>query len=213
MNFKSFSFKTLALFLGVTMLLLSNGFAQNKSQLSACEEQELIKQAQQAKAEAGKSDVKEEGKPEPALTITLTNVADPEKNLVQSSKIAITDTKFTSEDEVEIANAETPYYWPSEKAVYIDGNQELFNTLAKKIKYPNELYKDKVQGIVVVQIIVEKDGSITNPKVVAPVHQKLDAEALRVMTELKCFKPAKQDGEVVRSYLDIPVPFLLDVKK
>jgi TonB family protein len=210
MYLKSFSFKTLALFLVATMFLLSNGFAQ----LSACEEKQ---QAEKAKAAANQDkssqNADDNEKPAPALTITLTNTAEPEKNLVQTSKVAITETNFTTEDEVEIDNADKPYYWPQEKAIYIDGNQELFNIISKSIKYPNELFKDKVQGIVVVQIIVEKDGSITNPKVIAPVHNKLDAEALRVITELKCFKPAKQDGEAVRSYLDIPVPFILEVKK
>jgi TonB family protein len=209
MNLKSFSLKTLALLFVATMLLLSNAFAQ----LSACEEQQQAKQAKAA-ANSEKSAVKEgeTEKATPALTITLTNVAEPEKNLVQSSKVAVTETNFTAENEVEIADAETPYYWPAEKAVYIDGNQELINVIAKKTKYPTALMKDKVQGIVVLQVVVEKDGSITNPKVIAPVHQKLDEEALRVVTELKCFKPAKQNDEPVRSYVNIPVPFILEIK-
>jgi TonB family protein len=147
------------------------------------------------------------------LTISLTNIADPEKNLVQSSKVAITETKFTSEKEVEISNSETPYLWPTQKAVYIEGNQELFNTIGKKAKYPTELIKDKVQGVVVVQIIVEKDGSITNPQVITPVHPKLDEAALKAVSELKCFIPAKQNDETVRSYFNIPIPFLFEVKK
>jgi hypothetical protein len=54
MNAKLFSFKTLALFLVATMLLLSNGFSQNKSQLSACEEHHQAK-AVEAQTAKGKS--------------------------------------------------------------------------------------------------------------------------------------------------------------
>jgi TonB family protein len=203
-----FSLKSFALICIAVVFFMANGFAQN------CEP--TTKVVKKEGTEVKNSDKKSENsnkeeKKEPALTVKLTNVADPKKNLVQSSTVTITDTQFTTEKEVEIKDANTPYYWPSEKPVYIDGNNELY-IAAGKVHYPDELKKDKVQGIVVVQVTIEKDGSITNPIVVAPVHSKLDEEALKAVAKLKCFIPAKHNGEVVRSYFTIPVPFLLDIK-
>ena len=207
MSSKLFSFKSVALICIAVMFFMVTGFAQN------CEGTSKVvkKEGSEVKYTENNSDKskKKEEKQDPALTVKLTNVADPKKNLVQSSTVTITDSKFTAEREVEIKDANTPYYWPSERPVYIDGNNELFQFIGKKVKYPDELRKDKVQGIVVIQVIVEKDGSISNPQIVAPVHPKLDDEAMQAVGKLKCFIPAKHNGEVVRSFFTIPVPFLL----
>jgi TonB family protein len=203
-----FSLKSIALICTAVIFLMTTGFAQN------CEPTSKVVKKEGSEVKSKDNSDKaanNEEKPEPALTVKLTNVDDPKKNLVQSSTVTITESNFTKEQEVEIKDANTPYYWPSEKAVYIDGNNELY-IAAGKVNYPAELRKDKVQGIVVVQIIVEKDGSITNPQVIAPVHAKLDDEALKAVGKLKCFVPAKHNGEVVRSYFTIPVPFLLPEK-
>jgi len=207
MNSKLFSFKSVALICIAVMFSMVNGFAQNCEGTSKV----IKKEGSEVKYTENNSDKskKKEEKKEPALTVKLTNVADPKKNPVQSSTVTITDSKFTAKREVEIKDANTPYYWPSERPIYIDGNNELFQSIGKKVKYPDELRKDKVQGIVVVQVIVEKDGSISNPQIVAPVHPKLDDEALQAVGKLKCFIPAKHNGEVVRSFFTIPVPFLL----
>jgi len=210
MKSKLFSFKAFALFCMAVIFFMANGFAQTDCVGTT---KVVKKEGSEVRYSERNSDKATNGdKVEPALTVKMTNVADPKKNLVQSSKVTVTDSKATAENEVEIKDAETPYIWPSERAVYIDGNNELFQSIGKKVQYPNELRKNKVQGIVVVQIIVEKDGRITNPKVVTPVHPKLDNEALKAISTLKCFIPAKHNGEVVRSYFNIPVPFLLDVK-
>jgi len=210
MKSKLFSFTSIVLICIVAMFFTTNGFAQTDCVGTSKVVKKEGTQVKYATNNSDKSNAQE--KKEPALTIKLTNIADPQKNLVQSSTVTIPESNFTTEKKVEIKDANTPYYWPTEKAVYIDGNNELFQFIGKKVQYPNELRKDKVQGIVVVQIIVEKDGSISNPQVVAKVHPKLDEEALKAISQLKCFIPAKQNGQVVRSFFTIPIPFLLDTK-
>ena len=209
MKSKLLSIKSFALICMTVIFFMATGFAQTNCEPST---KAVKKEGTEEKSKTTKSDQSNEEKKEPALTVKLTNVADPKKNLVQSSTVTITESKFTTEKEVEIKDANTPYYWPSERPVYIDGNNELFQTILKKVQYPEELRKNEVQGIVVIQIIVEKDGSISNPQVIAPVHSKLDEEALKAVAQLKCFVPAKHNGEVVRSFFTIPVPFLLDTK-
>jgi len=208
MKSKLFSFKSLAMICIAVIFLMANGFAQNCEGTTKVVKKEGS-EVKYAEKKSEKSDNDE--KKEPALTVKLTNVNDPKKNLVQSSTVTVTESNFTAEKEVEIKDANSPYIWPSERAVYIDGNNELFASVGN-VRYPEELRKDKVQGIVVIRVIVEKDGSITNPQIIAPVHSKLDEEAMKAVGKLKCFIPAKHNGEVVRSYVTIPVPFLLDIK-
>ena len=86
---------------------------------------------------------------------------------------------------------------------------ECMKFLAKNIKYPVECMKEKIQGRVIVQIIVDKDGSIKNPKVVKSVHPLLDAEALRVAGLMPNWIPGKVKGENVACRYTIPMQFRL----
>ena len=77
--------------------------------------------------------------------------------------------------------------------------------LQANMKYPKEAQDKGEQGRVIVQFIVEKDGSITEPKVARGVSPALDAEALRIVSIMPKWKPAKQRGQVVRVKYTIPV--------
>jgi len=148
----------------------------------------------------------------PDVIIKSNNVAPTEANPygtpTQSSEIVITENNVTIKKQIEIA--EDPiYYTVNEMPAYLDGKRELPNYVSRTAKYPYEAGKDKAQGVVIVQIVVEKDGSISNPQVIQSVHPKLDEEALRVIGTLKGFTPGKQNGKEVRCYYQIPVPFVL----
>ena len=89
------------------------------------------------------------------------------------------------------------------------GQQELMNFLMKNIKYPKAAQDKGTQGRVVVQFIVDKDGSVVEPTVVKSVSPELDQEALRVVKMMPKWHPGKQNGEVVRVKYAIPVSFRL----
>ena len=89
------------------------------------------------------------------------------------------------------------------------GMQECMKWLGKNIKYPAAAIEKGTQGRVIVQFVVEKDGSITNAKVVRSVDPLLDAEALRVISSSPKWKPGKQEGEPVRVKYTLPVAFRL----
>ena len=188
MNSKLFSLKAITLFCIATMFVLSTGFAQDNPSTAEMKEK--------------KADI----------TIEKTSIADPSKNPVQTTKISVNET--TADATVEIDGADAIYFMPFLKPLYVYGNQELYLYPTKEARYPAALAQERVQGIVIVRIIVEKDGSFTNPEVITSVHPLLDKEALRVVSTLKNFNPGEnKDGEAVRCYVDIPVPFLLDPKK
>ena len=89
------------------------------------------------------------------------------------------------------------------------GMMECMKFLGNNIKYPAEAQEKGIEGRVIVQFIVEKDGSITNAKVVRGIHPSLDAEALRVTSIMPKWKPGKQKGETVSVRFTIPISFKL----
>ena len=89
------------------------------------------------------------------------------------------------------------------------GVQELMSFLSKNIKYPASAMESNIQGRVIVQFVVEKDGTPTEFKVMRSVDPALDAEALRVMKEMPKWKPGIQRGQAVRVKYTVPVTFRL----
>ena len=92
---------------------------------------------------------------------------------------------------------------------FTGGMRECMNFLSKNIKYPTTAQENGIQGRVIVQFVVNTDGSIVEPKVVRGVDPELDAEALRVISIMPKWKPGKQKGEAVRVKYTIPVMFRL----
>lgn len=89
------------------------------------------------------------------------------------------------------------------------GPAALMKYLADNIKYPVVAQENGVQGRVVVSFVVEKDGSITDVKVVRSVDPSLDREATRVVKSMPKWNPGKQNGSAVRVKYNVPVSFRL----
>ena len=81
--------------------------------------------------------------------------------------------------------------------------------LSDIVKYPVVAQENGVQGRVVVSFVVEKDGSITDVKVVRSVDPSLDKEAARVVKSMPRWIPGKQNGAAVRVKYNVPVSFRL----
>lgn len=92
---------------------------------------------------------------------------------------------------------------------YPGGMKEMLKFLQENVKYPENAMKNNVQGRVIVQFVVEKDGTPTEFKVARSVDPDLDAEALRVLQTMPKWKPGMQRGEVVRVKFTVPVSFKL----
>lgn len=80
------------------------------------------------------------------------------------------------------------------------------------LKYPESAVRDGIQGRVMVDFIIEKDGRLTNVKVVKGVSEELDAEAVKVISASPKWKPGRVDGEKVRTSMTLPVEFRLEKK-
>ena len=81
--------------------------------------------------------------------------------------------------------------------------------LSSNTKYPVVAQENGVQGRVIVSFVVERDGSITDVRVVRSVDPSLDREASRVVRSMPRWSPGKQNGSAVRVKYTVPVVFRL----
>jgi len=91
---------------------------------------------------------------------------------------------------------------------YEGGNEALLAFLNENIKYPEEARKNRIQGLVYVNFMVEKYGSITGVKVIKGIGGGCDEEAIRVVKLMK-FKASQVDGQPIASEFNLPINFRL----
>ena len=96
-----------------------------------------------------------------------------------------------------------------EKPEYPGGMGELSKLLSSNLKYPLKSQENGVQGEVLVQFVVDKEGNIEEVTVFKGVDPYLDAEALRVIKMMPKWKPGKHEGKEVNVKCTIPVGFRL----
>lgn len=91
------------------------------------------------------------------------------------------------------------------------GREGLLNYLASTIQYPEKATKLKLSGKCYIQFVIEKNGMVTNPKIMrgVPDCPECDAEALRVIRTMPKWKPGEVAGKPVRSNFNLPVMFKL----
>lgn len=89
------------------------------------------------------------------------------------------------------------------------GMTGLMQHLSKNIRYPAEAHTNNIQGRVVVSVIINTEGKVTNAKIVQSVAPSLDAEALRVTGTMPDWIPGIKDGKPVNVKYTFPVVFRL----
>ena len=132
----------------------------------------------------------------------------------QEIKVVEQDDIVTMEGEVEAPAQESPaddaFDVVEQMPEYPGGPKALMEFLNNNVQYPAEAEKAGIQGRVIATFVVEKDGSISNAKVVKSVDPLLDAEALRVIGAMPNWKPGMQNGKIVRVKYTVPLSFHLD---
>lgn len=96
-----------------------------------------------------------------------------------------------------------------EQPEFPGGNTAMMKFLSDNIKYPVIAQENGIQGRVITNFVVERDGSITDVQVVRGVDPSLDKEAVRVIQSMPKWKPGKQRGSTVRVRFTLPVVFRL----
>lgn len=89
------------------------------------------------------------------------------------------------------------------------GEQALMEWLGKNMKYPATAQENSIQGRVMVQFVITKDGSIVEPEIYRSVHPLIDAEAMRVVLSMPKWNPGLIKGKPARVRYTLPLTFRL----
>lgn len=103
----------------------------------------------------------------------------------------------------------TIYDTPEVMASYHGDVEALYRNIALEMRYPESAIADSVQGRVIISFVVEKDGRLTNFKVLHSPDDRLSNEAIRVVRMTEPWIPAKNKGKDVRSRFCMPVVYRL----
>jgi TonB family protein len=113
-----------------------------------------------------------------------------------------------------VSNIEdVPVYTLVEKMPeYIGGDYARNKFMAEEITYPQQATENGVQGTVYISFIIEKDGAVSNVKILRGIGGGCDEEAVRVVKLLNKWKPGSQNGKNVRVIFNMPIYFKLQGK-
>ena len=114
-----------------------------------------------------------------------------------------------AKEEVKQTEEEVIFQVVEQMPEFPGGMSEAMMFLAKNIKYPVAAQQAKIEGRVIVQFVVGKDGSISDVHTVRSVSPELDAEAIRVVSMMPKWNPGKQRGKAVPVSYTMPIMFRL----
>ena len=109
----------------------------------------------------------------------------------------------------EVIKGDTIYRSVNQAPSFPGGDAELMKYINDHIKYPAKAIKNKIQGEVIIELVVKKTGEVGDVKVIRSIDKDLDKEAVRVIKSLSNFIPARSGGKAVSSWHTIPVTFKL----
>ena len=154
--------------------------------------------------------------PPPVQEVEVLNVVEDD---VETESIEINTEDDKDVEVVIAAPVEAPVEEEEEEVVFVvvetmpefpGGQQALFKYLSENVKYPVIAQENGIQGRVICQFVVNKDGSIVDVEIVrSGGDASLDKEAVRVIKSMPKWKPGKQRGKAVRVKYTVPVNFRL----
>ena len=144
--------------------------------------------------------------------VRLTSDADsgPQLTVVSQSSESASQKAPQHNTTSELQNTEEVFMVVENMPEFPGGLNACLKFLADHVAYPKEAAEKKIQGRVIVQFVVMKDGSIANARVIRSVDPLLDAEALRVIGLMPKWKPGAQRGQAVNVKFTMPITFRLD---
>ncbi len=156
--------------------------------------------------------------PEPEAPEVVTEVTVVENDADIKNELGIVDMSENKAENVEVQHVEVKeeevveeeiFTVVEKQAAYPGGAGEMLKFLRENIQYPTVARENNIQGKVYVQFVVERDGTVSQVKVIRDIGGGCGAEAVRVVKSMPKWEPAKQQGRTVRSYFTLPVNFAL----
>ncbi len=115
----------------------------------------------------------------------------------------------TSNLETSAGDDKEIYKSVEQTAEFPGGQGDLLQYLMQNMKYPEEAYKANEQGRVIVKFVIGADGTVSDAQVIKGVSPSLDKEAIRVVSTMPKWIPAKVNGKSVASWFNLPISFKL----
>lgn len=154
--------------------------------------------------------------PPPPAAVEILNIVTDDTKITDN--LEIMDSEATKETKVEVAQIVTEEKEKVEEEIFIvvenmpefpGGELALRRYINTAIKYPGIAQENGIQGKVLVNFVVDKDGTVSNAKIFRGVDPSIDKEALRVIMSLPKWKPGMQRGKAVRVSFTVPINFQL----
>lgn len=123
---------------------------------------------------------------------------------VQAQKTVVSNESSTKEKVYDVVE---------QMPEYPGGMGELMKFIGNTMKYPEDAEKQQKEGLVIVNFVVEKDGSVNDIEVAKGAWPSLDAEAIRIVKALPKWTPGKEKGKTVRVKFTIPFRFAIPSDK
>lgn len=159
---------------------------------------------------------KEPPPPEAPQSTTELNIVEDEVDVEDEVMVDVTADENTEVEEYEPAPMEEEEKEEDKVFVVVEdqpefpgGEKARMRYLRNSIEYPQLARESGIEGTVYVTFVVEKDGSITNVKVLRGIGGGCDKEAIRVVKEMPKWEPGKQRGKAVRVQFNMPIRFTL----
>ena len=93
---------------------------------------------------------------------------------------------------------------------FLHSDADLMNFIVQNLVYPEQALKDKVEGRVIVQFVIDIDGNVQSPTILRGLTPECDAEVLRIVGLMPRWIPAQQDGVAVESNFVLPIMFKIN---
>ena len=133
-------------------------------------------------------------------------LAKPNKDSLDNKLTGGGGAKTKAEADVEDA---LPFSFVEEKPEYHGGMEALVKFMSDNLKYPHLAKESGILGIVIVQFVIEKDGSVGDVKVVRGLGGGCNEEAIRVVSMMPKWTPGRQHSKAVRVVFQVPLKFNL----
>lgn len=188
-------------------------------------------------SEVTKVNIQDEDTIEEMINIPITEMPPPPKPVIQQPEVVEVPDEEKIEEDLEVnldvefkeivppapvikpkKKTPPPIKDEEEEKIFIISEKEalpkggiaaFYKYVGNQLKYPPQARRMGVEGTVIIQFVVEKDGSLTDMKVLKKVGAGCDEEALRVLKEAPKWTPGKQRGKAVRVRRSIPIKFAL----
>lgn len=112
-------------------------------------------------------------------------------------------------EEYEEEGEVRPFVLVEQDPEFPGGIDSLYAWINRNLRYPEQARKENITGKVYVTFVVEKDGSISTPKILRDIGCGCGAEAIRVVKNMPRWNPGKQRGKPVRVQFNLPINFSL----